>query len=187
MNDSLDTFEAQLRRLKPASPDADLRKRVAAAFSGRPASIPERLPAWRAWLERWMGPNPTLAWKFAAAAVILALASAVILIAKIELGPAASMGSIAPVIRFNGRAQGSTAAATVADPASELNLRFARAATESQVVFDEGLVHDESGALERRVRMQFIDTLEWRDSQTGAQVVVSYPREELFSTPVRAF
>jgi hypothetical protein len=187
MNDPIDGFEMQLRRLKPAAPAPELRERMATAFASGPLPIPERAPAWRLLLERWVGPNPSLTWKFAAAAVALAIVCAAIFVSRIEVAPAAPMGTAAPVIHLNDRSQGSTAAVSQPEDANPSTLRLARAASESQAMMDEGFVRDESGAIERRVRMQFIDTLEWRDSETGAQVVVSYPREELFSAQVRAF
>jgi hypothetical protein len=187
MNDPVDGFEIQLRRLKAAAPAPELRERVAAAVATGPVPIPGRASAWSLLLERWVGPSPSLTWKFAAAAVALAIACAAILVARIEVAPTAPMGTAAPVIRLNDHSQGSTAAVSQPVFPSPSTLRLARAASESQAVMDEGFVRDESGALERRVRMQFIDTLEWRDSETGAQVVVSYPREELFSAQVRAF
>ncbi len=187
MNDPIDAFETQLRRLKPVSPAPELRERIAAAFATGPVPIPERAAAWRTALERLFGPNPSFAWKCAAAAVALAIVSAAILVVRFEVEPTVPMGSASPDVRLNDRSQGSTAALSVPAVANPSNLRLARAASESQAVMDEGLVRDESGAIERRIRMQFIDTLEWRDAETGAQVVVSYPREELFSAQVRAF
>ncbi len=187
MNDPIDAFETQLRRLKPASPAPELRERIAAAFATGPVPIPERAPAWRSYLERWFGPTPSFALKCAAAAVALAILSAAILVVRFEVAPTTPMGTASPDIRLNDRSQGSTAAVSDPATASPSTLRLARAASESQAVLDEGLVRDESGAIERRIRMQFIDTLEWHDSETGAQVVVSYPREELFSALVRAF
>jgi hypothetical protein len=187
MNDPMDAFESQLRRLKPPAAAPELRERIAAAFASGPAPIPERASAWRLFLERWVGPSPSLAWKFAAAAVAIVIFSAAILVARFEVIHSTPMGTASPVIRLNDHSQGSTAAVTEPATPASTNMRLARAASESQAMMDEGLVRDESGALERRVRMQFIDTLEWRDSETGAQVVVSYPREELFSAQVRAF
>jgi len=183
MNDSLDAFELQLRRLKPAAPAPELRERIASALPTRPATAPERVPAWREFLDRWIGPTPSLAWKCAAAAVAIAVLFAAIFISRMEVSPASSMGDVSP--RFNDRMQGTTAAAT--ENSAPSNYQLARAESESQAVLDEGFVHDETGALARRVRMQFIDTLEWRDADTGAQIVVSVPREELFSSQVRAF
>ncbi len=54
-------------------------------------------------------------------------------------------------------------------------------------VVDEGFSSAPDGRTIRRVRMKFEDTLRWRDPASGAQLLVSFPREEVLTSPARAF
>src|SRR5262249_44117987 len=162
MNDSLDAFELQLRRLKPVDPTPALRERIAAELSSNSIALPERAPAWRSLLDRWIGSSPSLTWKFAAAAVAIAVLCAAVFVSRLEVSPGSSVGKGSPVIHLNGSQPATTSVAAPEGEATS-NYRLARAESESQALMDEGLVRDENGELARRVRMQFIDTLEWRD------------------------
>jgi hypothetical protein len=177
MNDSFDAFELQLRRLKPAPPPANLQPRVATALAAAPAPIPDRVPAWRAFLDRLLGPSYSPAWTLAAAAVLVAAVSAAVLLPSTRTATAPAAGA-AP-----GGASPDVASASTAPSGP----RLTRAATVSQAVYDDGLVRDANGAMTQQVRYQFTDTLAWRDDQTGTEVVVSFPRMEVVSSPVRAF
>ena len=177
MNDPIDEFEVQMRRLKPSPPASLLADRIAEELSTRSRSIPARVPAWRAFFDRWLGPTPSLSWAIAAAAVVIAAITAATLLPT-------QNGDSSPTARLNDPSQGTTAAGSLPEAA---RVQFARAVMTPQAVHDDGLVQDESGALARRVRYEFTDTLEWRDAKSGTQVVVSFPREEIFSTPLRAF
>ena len=179
MSDSLDPLEVQLRRLKPTLPPADFTQRVGRALAAAPAPIPARTPAWRQVLERWIGPSFSPAWSFAAVAAAVAVIGTVIFFAGSDRAPtpaglaATRVQPIDPAVAHP---------AAVPAPA-----RFARAASVPEAVYDDGFVRDESGAVTQRVRYQFTDTLEWRDEKTGAEVVVSFPRVEVYSSTVRAF
>ena len=184
MSDSLDPLEVQLRRLKPALPPADFTQRMERAMAASPAPIPARTPAWRHTLERWIGPSFSPAWSFAAAAAAVAVIGAAIFFTGSERAPTASGLSALRVQPIDPAAANPAAmpARAAAAPA-----RFARAASVPEAVYDDGFVRDESGAVTQRVRYQFTDTLEWRDEKTGAEVVVSFPRVEVYSSTVRAF
>ncbi len=183
MNDSMDAFEAQLKRLKSTRPTAEFTERVENALAAAPTGIPARVPAWRTVLERWLGPSFSPAWTFAAAAVLVAsIAAALVLTSGRSTSIPATLSVQNPV--GNDVLPPATTASNAVAAASG---RAARAATVSEGVYDDGLVRDASGAITQQVRYQYTDTLAWRDDQTGAEVVVSFPRVEVYSTTVRAF
>jgi hypothetical protein len=184
MSDSLDPLEVQLRRLKPTLPAADFTQRVEKAMAAAPAPIPARTPAWRQVLERWIGPSFSPAWSFAAIAAAVALIGTAIFFAGSDRPPNAA-GLAAPRVQPIDPAATNPAAGPA--PTAAAPARFARAASVPEAVYDDGFVRDESGAVTQRVRYQFTDTLEWRDEKTGAEVVVSFPRVEVYSSTVRAF
>lgn len=177
MNDPNDDFEVQLRSLKPAAPAPLLADRIAEVLSTRPRTAPGHTSTWRAQVDRWFGPVPSFAWAIGAAVIVMGgLAVAI-------MWPGDDATST-PALRLGDR-RPETAEAT--SPPNAAPVQFARAVSTPQAVHDDGLVKDDSGAIARRVRYEFTDTLEWRDSETGAQVVVSFPREEVFSSTLRAF
>lgn len=183
MNDSMDAFEAQLKRLKPTRPPSEFTERIESALAAAPAGIPARVPGWRTVLERWLGPSFSPAWTFAAAAVMVAsIAGALVLTNSRSTPEPTTVAAQNPV--GNDFPPTAAAASNAVAPASG---RVARAATVSEGVYDDGLVRDASGAITQQVRYQYTDTLAWRDDQTGAEVVVSFPRVEVYSTTVRAF
>ena len=49
---------------------------------------------------------------------------------------------------------------------------------------DEGLVTLEDGTTARRERLQFVDTITWRNPRTNASLTWSVPREEVRVVPV---
>lgn len=182
MNDSFDAFEVQLQRLKPARPSADLTQRIERSLAAAAAPIPARVPAWRLFLERWLGPANSPAWTLAAAAVMISLIAAALVLAKVR-----SSSDPASLSAQNRRGNEVNSAPVESAPAAPTPSRLARAATVPEGVFDDGLVRDASGAITQQIRYQYTDTLAWRDDQTGAEVVVSFPRVEVYSSTVRAF
>lgn len=67
--------------------------------------------------------------------------------------------------------------------------RWTRSATETQEVgeSDDGVFASADGSWLRRVRLDYVDTVRWSDPVTGAQLLVTTPRQEIFVEPVRAF
>lgn len=183
MKDSFDAFEVQLKRLKPTRPAAEFTERVESSLAAAPTGIPPRVPAWRTMLERWLGPFFSPAWSFAAAAVLVASIAAALVLTKTRSVPDSATVSASNRVG-NDVVPPATGASSAVAPASG---RVARAATVPDGVYDDGLVRDASGAIIQQVRYQYTDTLAWRDAQTGAEVVVSFPRVEVYSTTVRAF
>lgn len=74
-------------------------------------------------------------------------------------------------------------------PAAPAQPRWTRAATETREIgqTDDGFIALADGGWMRRVRTDYIDTIRWADPATGAQMVVTTPRQEIFVEPVRAF
>lgn len=72
---------------------------------------------------------------------------------------------------------------------SEAPVRWVRAATETEErgAFEDGFVVLPDGGWMRRSRQEFVDTVRWSDPATGAQLVVTTPRQEIFVEPVRAY
>lgn len=70
-----------------------------------------------------------------------------------------------------------TAAANILKPVSAENLLYA--------VTDEGTVTLDDGTPARRERLEFVDTIHWKNPNTHASVTWSIPREEVRVVPIR--
>ena len=169
-------LERQLKELRPAQPSAELRSRVASALANvgkNPDNIirPQSRPAGRRlavessdFRINWLG----LGFGLAAAATFL-------IFARIDFRP-------------TDKTEQTLASATPTLQQKAAALPNYQATGLTQVVYgrrDEGLVFPR-GAIEpaRRVRTARRETLRWRDRETGAQLAVSYPTEEVTLIPV---
>lgn len=162
MND-FSELENELKKLRPARPSGELISRIERALADSattPANVikPERFRV------NWIG----LGLGLAAAATFL-------IFARIDFRPAQ-------------KTQPTIASATPSPQQKATQLPNYQATGLTQVVYskrDEGLVFP-AGAQEpsRRVRTAKRETLRWRDPQTGAQIAVSYPTEEVTLIPV---
>jgi hypothetical protein len=160
MNEEL---ESELKKLRPVQPSPVLVSRIERALadggtSGSKVIRPERFRV------NWLG----LGLGLAAAATFLILA-------RLDFRPTEKT-----------KQTNVTATPSLQQKAAALPNYQATGLT--QVVYskhDEGLVFP-PGALEpsRRVRTARRETLQWRDRQTGAQLAVSYPTEEVTLIPV---
>ena len=163
-------LEAELKKLRPARASAELSSRVerALADAGQSADNiirPETRSSRSDFRVSWLG----LGLGLAAAATFLILA-------RVDLRPGDQ-----------------TKQTTLASATPTLEQRAAalpnyQATGLTQVVYrryDEGLVFPR-GATQpaRRVWTTKRETLRWRDRETGAQLSVSYPAEEVTLTPV---
>jgi len=164
MND-FSELENQLKKLRPAQPSADLMRRIERAFADEEKSMTTAavLPRKR----RFNFNRISLGLGLAAAAALLMFA--LVRLQKPTIGkPTIASASLAPAAAINSSAL---------VPASL-----------TQVVYhtrDEGLHFPTSSAQPmRRVRSQTRETLQWRNSKTGATLRISYPREEVSLTPV---
>jgi len=162
MNDFAE-LENELKKLRPVQPSPDLISRIEQALANGGTSAdnvirPERFRV------NWFG----LGLGLAAAATFL-------IFARVDFRPTDKTKQI-------------IASATPSIQQKAAALPNYQATGLTQVVYskrDEGLVFP-PGALEpsRRVRTAKRETLQWRDRQSGAQLAVSYPTEEVTLTPV---
>jgi hypothetical protein len=162
MNDFAE-LENELKKLRPVQPSPDLISRIEPALANGGTSAenvirPERFRV------NWLG----LGLGLAAAATFL-------IFARLDFRPTDKTKQI-------------IASATPSIQQKAAALPNYQATGFTQVVYskrDEGLVFP-PGALEpsRRVRTAKRETLQWRDRQSGAQLAVSYPTEEVTLTPV---
>ena len=157
MDDELHQLEAELKRLRPVEP----RRRVVAAIGGeldRPHANAARRGATRAraW---WVWAAVPLA---AAAVVALAFAPAM---RRAKEARAAEAG-----------AEATLAAGGTLKPIAAENVLFSAT--------DEGLVTLEDGTPARRERLQYVDTITFRNPRTNASLRWTVPREEIRVVPV---
>ena len=166
MNDDYSDLETDLRALQPLRPAASLEERIAQGLHAPTVPTPPANPWWRQL--GFYRPAAAFAWGLATPA---AAACAVLFLHA--SGPAAAQRSSAPAKR----------------PAASESLAtsgFGPAAA-SDVVYqtnDEGVVYDADQQPARRVRYRSEETLAWSNPDTGAQVEVSYPREEVVQTRI---
>jgi hypothetical protein len=167
-------LEGELKKLRPVQPSAELISRIESALADAGQSAdniirPESRPGGSDFRISWLG----LGLGLAAAATFLVLA-------RVDLRP-------------GDKTKAQPAGNTLASATPTLEQRAAalpnyQAAGLTQVVYrryDEGLVFPR-GATQpaRRVWTTKRETLRWRDRESGAQLSVSYPAEEVTLTPV---
>ncbi len=170
MDDDLQQLEAELKRLRPAAPTRDFLARVARELD-EPVAIkrPARraLPPW--WL--WAGALPVAA----ALAVMIAIA------VRPRISPAAQVQPLA--VTAPASAKLTLAEELVAESAA----KFKPVAAENVLLAaqDEGLVTLEDGTPARRQRLNYVDTITWKNPRTNASVRWTVPREEVRVVPVK--
>jgi hypothetical protein len=160
MNDEL---ESELKKLRPVQPSPELVARVESALTDGETSASKVIRP-EPFRVNWLG----LGLGLAAAATFLILA-------RVDFRPTDKTKQ------------------TIASATPSLQQRVAalpnyQATGLTQVVYskrDEGLVFPPGAeGPSRRVRTARRETLQWRDRQTGAQLAVSYPTEEVTLIPV---
>ena len=162
MND-FSELESELKKLRPVRPSAELMSRVASALaeSGEGTAKIIRPQHFRVnWLGLGLG---------------LAAAAAFLILARVDFRP-------------TDRTKQTFASATPSLQQTAAALPNYQATGLTQVVYskrDEGLVFPPGAeGPSRRVRTAKRETLRWRDRQSGAQLAVSYPTEEVTLIPV---
>ena len=165
-------LEAELKKLRPAQPSTELSSRIERALADAGDSADNVIRPESSGSEfriSWLG----LGLGLAAAATFLILA-------RVDLRP-------------GDKAKAKLADNTLASATPTLEQRAAalpnyQATGLTQVVYrryDEGLVFPRGASQPaRRVWTTKRETLRWRDRETGAQLSVSYPAEEVTLTPV---
>ena len=163
MND-FSELEAELKKLRPAAPSADLMDRIEIALAEPESSTPSAgvLPKPRRSRVNWYG----LGLGLAAAATFL-------VVARMDLDrvvrPAPAMASVSPNL-----------APVFKDefvPADATRVVYNRS--------DEGLQYlGNNPEPVRRIRSSGTESMQWQNPKTGASLRVSYPREEIAYVPV---
>ena len=164
MDDDFSQLEVELKSLRPTAPSARVSAGIDAELATAVVSEPPRVVRHtsRVW------------WLWAAA---LPAAAAVTLATFVW----ARRSPIGVVPRGAGTtlegAQSAAAAAELYKPVAAENVLYA--------VSDEGLVTLEDGTAARRERLQFVDTITWKNPRTNASVRWTMPREEVRVVPVK--
>jgi hypothetical protein len=163
-------LEGELKKLRPVQPSAELISRIESALADAGQSAgniirPESRPGGSDFRTSWLGLG-----------LGLAAAASFLILARVDLRPGdktkpTTLASATPTLEQKAAA-----------------LPNYQATGLTQVVYrryDEGLVFPR-GATQpaRRVWTTRRETLRWRDRETGAQLSVSYPAEEVTLIPV---
>ena len=168
MDDDLINLEAELKRLRPAAPTRDFLARMARELDTPAAPAPVvRRPARLWWL--WAGALPAAA----------ALAVMITLVTRRQ--PATPTRATSTPVAV-------TAKPSVAEQlVAESKAAFKPIAAENVLysVLDEGLVTLEDGTPARRERLNYVDTVTWKNPRTNASVRWTVPREEVRVVPVK--
>jgi hypothetical protein len=166
MNEEL---ESELKKLRPMRPSSELMSRVESALADAGESTakvirPQSRPSGSDFRINWLG----LGLGLAAAATFL-------IFARVDFRP-------------TDKTKQTIASATPSLQQQAAALPNYQATGLTQVVYskrDEGLVFPPGAeGPSRRVRTAKRETLRWRDRQSGAQLAVSYPTEEVTLIPV---
>ena len=167
MDDELQQLEDELKRLRPAAPTRDFLARIErelAAPVAIPVPIRRAAPLW--WL--WAAALPGAA----AIAVVVTLAT------RDHPQPIAPLPTpIATVAKPTVAEQLVAESAAAFKPVTAENVLYAAR--------DEGLVTLEDGTPARRERLNYVDTIVWKNPRTNASVRWTVPREEIRVVPVK--
>lgn len=178
MDDELQNLEAELKRLRPLEPSSELIARIEgeigseklgprrASTTGADGNAGLRAARSDAAVETPTfrpGPSP-MRWIWVAAFP----AAASLIVVLWQFRPRTGTAALPPEI----------AAADVAA------LKPVRAENVLVEASDEGFVTMADGTRARRERLQFVDTIVWRDARTKASLTWSVPREEVRVVPI---
>lgn len=162
MNDDFADLERELKRLRPAQTSTMLEDALLLALSARP----ERHRSWRRRSE-FLRAAAAFGWSIAAAACV---AVAALYVLRDGPGPASSSVPIAQ-----------HAAEADALPRAYESAQASNVLYETQ---DDGVVYNAARKPARKLRYRSEDTLRWKNPRTGAQLEISYPREETVLVPI---
>lgn len=173
MDDDLQQLEAELKRLRPAAPTRDFLGRMEREFAApmaEPAPVRRVAPLW--WL--WVSAMP------AAASLALMITFA----ARNHpspIGPAPQPDSNPVAIMTSPTTEPITSrpieSAAAFKPFAAENVLYATQ--------DEGFVTLSDGTPARRERLNYVDTIVWKNPRTNASVRWTVPREEVRVVPVK--
>ncbi|MBE2215318.1 MAG: hypothetical protein IAE82_15705 [Opitutaceae bacterium] len=172
MNTPEDSLEGELRALRPAAPSLRLAGRIGADLARETSAAPTSDPARRR--ARPRDASLWLAWGVAAAMTV----------AFFVRTPPSSPRPGGPAT-----APPPTVATGPVDQVAGTP-RFLPVSTTKTLIgaLDEGVVFLEDGQPARKVRYEFLDTVDLRSADApGARVNVTYPREEIRLVPVQTY
>lgn len=155
MDDELQDLEAELKRLRPSAPSPALISRIERELRERPAGRPAASAPWF-----WIAALP--------AAAAVAVAWTVFFHSPAKSGKTGTLAASPPRVVVESPVE-------MKPVAAENVLVSAR---------DEGLVTLEDGTAARRERLQFVDTITWKNPRTNASLVWTVPREEVRVVPI---
>ena len=168
MND-FSELERELKKLRPVQPSAELTSRVGSALANSGEGTTKVIRP----EPRWSGSDFRINWL--GLGLGLAAAATFLIFARVDFHP-------------NDKTKQTIASATPLLQQKAAALPNYQATGLTQVVYskrDEGLVFPPGAeGPSRRVRTAKRETLQWRDRQSGAQLAVSYPTEEVTLIPV---
>ena len=160
MDPDLNDLEKELESFSPRAPSDDLERGIRQALEGEPKHRGDLIVF-----------NRPVLGALAAAAACLAVAAGWLLLNPVGEGPG-DMGATV--------AEESSVQPPVVAPAGDTGL-LEPVAVASFVVnrTDEGAVRVGNNPPVRRVRYQFLDHVQWRNSESGVTLEVTIPREEV--------
>jgi hypothetical protein len=169
MNDPNESLENELRALRPAAPPARLARAIARTLDPDADRAAARVPL-AAGVPRPARLSLVISWGITAAAACVALAFAF-------------RGKPAPNVD---PAPNPSAQVDRTDAGLPAGLRMLPVSTTGYLFAtrDEGIVMLQDGRPARKMRYEFVDTVQMRALGESAAVSVSYPREEVRLIPV---
>lgn len=160
MDDELQQLEAELKRLRPVAPSRELLTKLERELgASHPASGSGSIVS-----------RPSRKWWLWAAAMPAAAAIALLIALSVRRGQPVEPPKTA-------KQQTAAAETEVFKPVAAENVLLAAR--------DEGLVTLDDGTTARRERLNYVDTVTWKDPRTNASVRWTVPREEVRVVPVK--
>jgi hypothetical protein len=163
MDEDLKNFEAELMRLRPVAPSRTLEQRVERELA-EAGTAPRKATALAKVHWVWFVALP------AAAALALLLSR------PGERSPAQDKGNTTGMAATSVAPTATVVATDALKPVAAENVLYAAR--------DEGLVVLEDGTPARRERLQFVDTITWKNPRTNASLRWTVPREEVRVVPI---
>jgi hypothetical protein len=158
MDDELQQLEAELKQLEPSAPPRELVARLERELNCEPVRRP--LAGLR-WL--WVALP-------AAAAIAMVLVQ--------------FSGSPKPILVPLGNTISTAHSLVIAAAPNETPLKPVAAENVLISATDEGLVTLDDGTQARRERLQYVDTITWKNARTNASLTWRVPREEVRVVPI---
>ncbi|MBI4623506.1 MAG: hypothetical protein HY736_09860 [Verrucomicrobia bacterium] len=159
MDDELQQLEAELKRLRPVAPSPELFRRVTSDLA--PASRCER--------------RANIPWLWAAVLPAAAAAVAIIFLPIARHDPTPQIEPATPP-KVAATAATVMTSGEVLKPVAVENVLYSAQ--------DEGLVTLDDGTPARRERLNYVDTITWKNPRTNASLTWQVPREEVRVVPV---